>query len=474
MQNGCLFIAGEWTPCSTTQPVLDKYTGTEIGRVGIAELAQVDAAVEAARDAFVHRTLSPYSRYEVLMRAAAGLERRRDEVLMALSGETGFTMSDARNDFDRSMQTLYQSAEEAKRIVGEMIPIQGAPGQSNERLAFTLRLPVGVVCAITPFNSPLNTVLHKIAPAIAAGNAVVLKPASYTPLCAVILCEIFEEAGLPAGLLNMVIGGGGTVGQHLLHHRGIDYYTFTGSTEVGRVIQKAAGLRRTQLELGNISSTIICNDAALDIAARKCANAAFRKAGQVCTSVQRILVDDRVADQFADLLIEATAALSVGDPRSEDTVVGPMIDEKEAVRAEAWVSEAIASGARALTGVRREGPVLWPVIMRDVGPKMNVVCAEVFAPIVSVMPVPGLDAAIDMANDTPFGLAGGIFTNDITRALSVIRRLRMGNVHVNDTSSSRVDLMPYGGLKDSGFGREGPRYAIHDMTEERLITLNPI
>ena len=302
----------------------------------------------------------------------------------------------------------------------------------------------------------------------------VLKPATYTPLSARILCAVLAEAGLPAGYLNLVIGSGGSVGQRLLEHPEIDYYTFTGSTEVGRIIQRTVGLRRTQLELGNISSTIICSDAALEVAAGKCVGAAFRKAGQVCTSVQRILVDERVMDQFGELFVERTAALGVGDPRDPETVVGPMIDEREAERAEAWIDEAVAAGAEVLTPRRREGALLWPTILRNVDSRQRVVCEEIFAPVVSLVPVRGMDEAIAVANDTPYGLAGGIFTNDVTRALGAIRRMRMGTVHVNDTSSSRVDLMPYGGVKDSGFGREGPKYAIHDMTEEHFVTINPV
>jgi succinate-semialdehyde dehydrogenase/glutarate-semialdehyde dehydrogenase len=293
-------------------------------------------------------------------------------------------------------------------------------------------------------------------------------------MCAVILCEALQAAGLPAGHLNLVNGGGDTVGRWLLENPDVDYYTFTGSTRVGKIIQQAAGLRRTQLELGNISSTIICDDAALETAAAKCVAAGFRKAGQVCTSVQRILVHEAVLDRFSELLVAQTRALKVGDPHKPDTDIGPLIAEKEAVRAERWVQEAAEAGAEIVTGGTREGPVLQPTILRNVDSRMRVVCEEIFAPVLSLCPVGSVDEAIDIANDTPFGLAGGIFTNDITRALSAIRRMRMGNVHVNDTSSSRVDLSPYGGLKESGFGREGPRFAIHDMTEERFITINPV
>lgn len=474
MNAGGILIGGEWVKGAERFSVRNKFSGAVIAEVDLADREDTRNAVQTAKAAFARESLSPYRRYEILMAARNILEGRRDEVVEAMVGETGFTHKDCVNDFTRCLQTLAISAEEAKRITGEMVPIQGAPGQADDRLAFTIRMPVGIVCAITPFNSPLNTVAHKVAPAIAAGNAVVLKPSLYTPLCATILCEVLMEAGVPPGLLNLVNGDGGTVGKWLLEDQDIDYYTFTGSTRVGRIIQQAAGLRRTQLELGNISATIVCADARLEPAAERCVNAAFRKAGQVCTSVQRLLVHKDVIESFASMLSERASKLVVGDPTDPATFVGPMIDEKEAVRAEGWVRDAIAGGAKSMLDVRREGPLLWPVVLRNVKSEMKVVCEEIFAPVISLVPFDTDEEAYDMANATPFGLAGGIFTSDVSRALTAIRRLRMGTVHVNDTSSSRVDLMPYGGVKASGFGHEGPRYAIRDMTEERLITLNSL
>jgi len=469
-----LFIGGEWIATPDRIAVRDKYTGEVFGHAGRASRDLVERAVAVAERTFKTRSLHPYERYEILSAAARLLRERKDEVLRTMVAESGFTANDCLNDFNRCIQTLTVSAEEAKRITGELVPIQGAPGQDERRLAFTLRMPVGVVCAITPFNSPLNTVAHKVAPALAAGNTVVLKPASYTPFSAILLCRIMMDAGLPAGFLNLVFGSGSDVGQWLLEDQRILYYTFTGSTEVGRVIQQYAGLRRTQLELGNISATIVCADASLEAAADKCVGASFRKAGQVCTSVQRILVDAKVIERFADLLAQRTAKLKVGDPREADTFVGPMIDEKEAERAESWVSAAAGAGAKIMLGGKRNGALFAPTILRNVRPDMKVVCEEIFAPVISLIPFEDYDRAIEIANATPFGLSVGVFTNDVTRALGTIRRLQMGTIHINDTSSSRVDLMPYGGVKDSGFGKEGPRYAIHDMTEERLVTLNVI
>ncbi|HKU96524.1 MAG TPA: aldehyde dehydrogenase family protein [Vineibacter sp.] len=468
------FIGGTWVETARTFAVHDKFTDDVIREVGLADSALTRDAVGAAAAAFARESLTPYRRYEILSRAAHLMEQRRDAVVTTMRAETGFTLSDCRNEFTRSLQTFALSAEEAKRIAGELVPIQGAPQQRDERLAFTIRMPLGVVCAITPFNAPLNTVLHKIGPALAAGNTVVLKPSAYTPLTAIAVCEVLAEAGLPAGFLNLIQGGGDDVGQQLLEDQRIEYYTFTGSTRVGRIIQQHAGLRRTQLELGSISSTIVCHDATLAAAADKCVAASFRKAGQVCTSIQRILVHASALEAFADLLATRTRALKVGDPRDPDTVVGPMIHEKEAIRAETWIKNAVADGAQLVTGGQRDGAVLQPTILRNVRPEMRVVCEEIFAPVISLIPFTDDDEAYALANATPFGLSVGLFTNDVTRALTSIRKLRMGSVHINDTSSSRVDLMPYGGVKASGFGHEGPRYAIRDMTEERLVTLNPI
>lgn len=474
MEHSGNLIAGEWVRTDAVFPVRDKFTGEVACNVGVASEAQITQAVASAAEAFERTPLAPYLRYEILSRAAEVLQGKRAEVIDNMRAETGFTVSDCSRDFNRALQTLTLSAEEAKRITGELVPIQGAPGQREERIAFTMRMPIGVVCAITPFNSPLNTVLHKVAPALAAGNAVVLKPATYTPLSAIALCGVLLEAGLPAGLLNMVQGSGNGAGQQLLEDQRIGFYTFTGSTKVGEIVQKHAGLRRTQLELGNISSTIIFDDAALEVAADNCVNASFRKAGQVCTSVQRILVHRSIVDRFAAALAERVRKLKVGDPRDPDTFVGPLIDEREAERAEGWIHEAVSQGATLVIGGQRDGAVLQPTILQNVDPHMRVVCDEIFAPVVSLAPFSDDEEAYLIANDTPFGLSGGLFTNDVTRALKAIRRLRMGTVHVNDTSSSRVDLMPYGGVKASGFGHEGPRYAIRDMTEERLITINPV
>jgi succinate-semialdehyde dehydrogenase/glutarate-semialdehyde dehydrogenase len=464
-----LYIAGKWVQGASTFEVTDKFSGATLATVATASREHVGQAVRAAADASATRVPSPYERYEILHRAAGLLESRRTEFSSTMVAESGFTVSDADGEIARAVQTLLACAEEAKRIAGEVVPIHGAPGQEH-RLAFTLRMPVGVVCAITPFNSPLNTVAHKVGPALAAGNAVVLKPAMQTPLTATLLCQLLTDAGVPAGYLNLVHGSGAEVGAWLLQEPQIAFYTFTGSTAVGRIIQRTIGLRRSQLELGSISGTIVCEDADLFRAVPRCVNASFRKAGQVCTSVQRLYVQRSVVEGFVGALLEATAGARVGDPRAADTLVGPMISAAEADRAGAWVQEAVTQGARIACGGRHDGALFFPTILVDVTARMRVMCEEIFAPVICIVPYDVLDAAISDINATPYGLAAGIFTSNMNTAMQAAQQLRVGTVHVNETSSSRVDVMPYGGVKESGFGREGPKYAIHEMTEERLVT----
>ncbi len=464
-----LFIDGEWTKGARSFPVVDKYTGRPIATVAEASREQVHQAVEAAVRAFRRGPPTPYARYELLMRAAEGVRARRDAFRETIVAEAGFTLADADNEVNRALQTLSTSAEEAKRLAGEVVPLGGAPIQGT-RLGFTLRVPIGVVCAITPFNSPLNTVVHKVGPALAAGNAVVLKPAGRTPLTAGLLCEALREAGVPRGFLSLVHGPGAEIGEWLLAESGIRFFLFTGSTEVGRRIQQGAGLRRTQLELGSIASTIVCADADVDAALPRIVAASFRKAGQVCTSIQLLHVEAPILEAFTARFVAEARKAQAGDPRRPETTVGPMISEAEAERVERWIAEAVAQGATALVGGPRAGPVIPPTVLANVRPGMKVVDQEVFGPVVSLVPFTRLEEAIERVNGSPFGLATGIFTRDLDRAFRAALDLEVGAVHVNETCSSRVDLMPYTGTKDSGFGVEGPRYAIQELTEPRLVT----
>lgn len=465
------FYCGAWQPGGNPVPVYDKFSRRAVAEVLEPDASSIDRAVSALADGFERDSLTPVQRASIL-RSAAELVARNDERFICLMVvEAGFIRDDARTEVMRAIVTLNLCAEEATRLAGEMIPVQSSAGH-HERIAFTLRMPIGVVCAITPFNSPLNTLCHKVGPAIAAGNTVVLKPSNYTPLSASLLVELLLQAGLPETHIALLQGEGSTVGQALLEHKHIQFYAFTGSTEVGRKVREGAGLRRCQLELGSIASTILCGDANLGKAVPKIAAAAFRKAGQVCTSVQRVYVQKDRHDDVLDLLTEAVRTLPAGDPSRPDTRVGPMISQDAAMRAEAWIGEAAAAGAQVGIGGRREGSVLDPTILYDVRRGMKVVDREAFAPLLCLIPFEQLSDALRDANDTPYGLGAGIFTQDIDTALRAARKLRFGSVHINETSSARADAMPFGGVKGSGFGREGPRYACREMTEERLITLN--
>lgn len=464
-----LLIAGRWVDGVSHRHALDKFRLQPCTRIHLPSGDQVRDAVASADAAFRASTLTPHERGAILDRAAALLEQRHDELVRALQIEVGFPASDGAGELKRCVQTFRLSAEEARGFRGEMVPIEGAPGQTG-RLGFTLRVPLGVVCAITPFNAPLNTVAHKVAPALAAGNAVVLKPSTHTPTAACIMAECLLQAGLPPGLMS-VIHGGAEIAGWLLDEPRIRFYAFTGSTEVGLSIQQRAGLRRTQMELGSIAFTLLADDADLDRALPKVVNAAYRKAGQVCTSIQLLLVQRGIFDRVQQRLTEMVRALPFGDPLEATTVVGPVISLAEAERIERWIDEAVARGAERLAGGPRIGAVVPPTLLTGVSDSTPLGCQEVFGPVMALVPYDTLDEAIARVNATPFGLATGLFTNRLADALRAARALEVGGVHINETSSSRVDVMPYGGSKDSGFGREGPHHAVREMSEERMVTL---
>lgn len=470
MHTARLFLDGSWHNGESITHVPDKFTGQPVTAMHVASKEQVTTATRALAKAQRRINLSAYERYTILAGAAELLGTRRAEFVDAVVTDTGFTLADAEREVDRAAETLLLSGEEAKRLTGEMVPVAAAP-EAPERLAFTIRRPLGVVCAITPFNSPLNTVAHKVGPAIAAGNAVVLKPAAMTPFTASKVVQLLLDAGLPAELIAVVHGPGSTVGQWLLDDDVPAFYAFTGSTEVGAHVRQAAGLRRTQLEMGSLSSTVICADADLPRAAERAVSAAFRKAGQVCTSVQRLYVEQDALATFVALLQDTLASRAAGDPRQPGTFVGPVISPSDAERIQSWIGRAVDTGAEVVTGGRRTGNVLEPTVLTGVAADAEIMCQEVFGPVVSIRPFTDLDHALTEVDDTPFGLAAGIFTANLDRALRAATSLRMGAIHINETSSSRVDLQPYGGVKLSGLGVEGPRYALREMTEECLVTV---
>jgi acyl-CoA reductase-like NAD-dependent aldehyde dehydrogenase len=432
--------------------VLDKYSREPFAAIREARPEDVGRAVTAAAAAAA-RPIPPALRHDILTRASRLLTARRDRIRALYVAETGFTPADADTEITRAAATMLLSAEESVRIAGEEIPVAATAG-SEGRLAFTIRVPVGVVAAITPFNAPLNTVVHKIAPAIAAGNAVVLKPAEQTPLCSVALAQILLDAGLPPGFLQLVCGPGESTGAALVADRRVRFFTFTGSAPVGLMIKQNSGIARTHLELGSNSASIVAADADLAQVAGLVIRAGYRKAGQVCTSVQRLLVEEPAADELAGLLAARVAALRAGDPRDPDVQVGPMIAPAEAERAQGWIAQAARQGATVLAGGERNGPVLAPALLRDPPAGSAIMTREIFAPAVALVPVPGLGAAIDLINAGDYGLQAGVFTRDLDAAFHAARRL------------------PYGGVKDSGYGLEGPKYAVTDMTDTRIIVLN--
>jgi succinate-semialdehyde dehydrogenase/glutarate-semialdehyde dehydrogenase len=464
-----LLIGGEWINGQGPEfELLDKYSLKPIGEIASASDAQIVAAVRAANAAYRRGAPDPARRGAILDRAAELLKVAGDEIVRLIQIDTGFTLADGRGELQRGVETLLLAAHEARTLAGDIVPLAGAPGQVG-RFGYTLRVPIGVVAAITPFNSPLNTLLHKVAPAFAAGNAVIAKPSSHTPLTAFRLAQILHEAGVPPGFVSLLYGGSNAV-KTMLDQPEVRYIAFTGSTEVGRILQTQAGLRRTQMELGSIAFTILNDDADLERALPRVVAAAYRKAGQVCTSIQNLLVHESILDTVTGRLTELVRRLAYGDPSNPVTVCGPTISADAAVRVEKWIGEAIDGGATLLAGGSRQGAVIPPTLLSGVGKQVRLGCEEVFGPVMCVMPFATLGEAIDMVNDTPYGLASGIFTNRLDDAFAATRRLEVGTVHINETSSARVDMMPYGGSKDSGFGREGPHYAIREMTEERMVT----
>ncbi len=466
-----LLIAGQWVEAGPLMEVKNKYDGKVIGTLPTARKEDVDAAIDAAERAEdMMADMPAYRRAEILLKTAALLRERSDDLARTIAAEAGKALKFARAEVERAISTFTIAAEESKRLHGETIPLDAVPAGEGY-FGFWTRRPVGVIAAISPFNFPLNLVAHKVAPALASGNTLVLKPASTTPLAAVKLCQILQEAGLPAGAINLVIGSGGTVGEWLVTDPRVDKITFTGSPDVGRHILSVAGIKKVTLELGNTSPVVVAPDADLDFVAQRCAVGAYYNSGQVCISVQRIYSEKNVYEPFSEKFVKATEAMVVGDPLDERVDVGPMIDSKEVDRIEGWVREAQTSGAKVLTGGKREGTVYYPTVLADVDDGMKVVAEEAFAPVASIISSDDFETALKQANDTKFGLQVGVFTNDINRVFKAVKRLNFGGVIVNDTPNFRADHMPYGGNRQSGLGREGVRFAMEDMTNIQMVAI---
>jgi acyl-CoA reductase-like NAD-dependent aldehyde dehydrogenase len=453
--------------------VASPYDGSEVGRVPSCDADHVDRAVAAAR-ASLAQPLPAHERAAVLDRAAALLGERQEEFARTIAREAAKPIRTARIEAGRAVDTFRFSAVEARSLVGDMVPIDAsAPGAG--KLAFTLRVPVGVVGAISPFNFPLNLVSHKVAPAIAAGCPIVLKPASQTPLSALALARLLlDECGLPAGWLNVVTGSGRAVGDPLVAHHDVAMITFTGSPEVGWGIRGRAPRKKVNLELGNNSPVIIEADGDWRGAAAKLRLAGFSHAGQSCISAQRLIVQRSVHDEFVAALVDEVATLVVGPPLDEATDVSVLISRGDTERVKSWIDDAVAAGAEvAIGGEVGDDGVLRPTVLTGVTPDMKVCSAEVFGPVVGVAAYDDLEEALALANDTRYGLQAAIFTARIEAALAAARRLDFGGVMINEVPTWRADQQPYGGVRDSGNTREGPRYAVREMTEHRLVVVQP-
>jgi acyl-CoA reductase-like NAD-dependent aldehyde dehydrogenase len=464
-----LLLDGEWIETGDWVEVNSPYSGEPVARVAKAGADEARRAIDAA-EAAMREPLPAHKRAEILVRVAGYLGKRHDEVARQISDEAGKPMKAARVEAARAMSTYTFAAVEARKLAGEMVPMDAS--QAGEgKLAFTLRRPIGIVGAISPFNFPLNLVAHKLAPALAAGCAVVLKPASQTPLSALLLAELETEAGLPPGWVNVLVGPASEIGDVLIEDERVKAITFTGSGPVGWKLAERAPKKRVNLELGNATPVIVAADADVDAAAQAMAANAFSFAGQSCISVQRIYVERSAYDDFLEKFLPRVEALKVGDPADEETDVGPVIDDDARERILEWIQEARDGGATILAGGDTEGELIRPTVIADAAPDLKVSCEEVFGPVCTVTAVDSVDEAIELANGTRYGLQAGIFTSNVKTALRAAQELEFGGVTVNEAPTFRADQMPYGGVKDSGNTREGPKYAVHELTEERLVVL---
>ena len=465
-----LLIGGEWVETGDWLEVRSPYSGEVVGRVAKAGADEARAAIDAAENAMAN-PLPAHKRAEILVKVAGGLGRRHDEAAQTISAEAGKPLKAAKVEATRAMSTYTFSAVEARKLAGEMVPMDAS--QAGEgKLAFTLREPIGIVGAISPFNFPLNLVAHKIAPALAAGCAVVLKPASQTPLSALLLAELETEAGLPPGWLNVLVGPASEIGDVLVEDARVRAITFTGSSDVGWKLRERAARKKVTLELGNATPVIVHGDAELEEAATKLAANAFSFAGQSCISVQRIYVQKWVYEDFVARFVPKVENLVVGDPAEEETDVGPVIDSDARERILAWIDEARESGATLLTGGKVEGDVISPTVIAHASLDLKVCREEVFGPVCVVNSYETLEEAIQLANATRYGLQAGIFTADIRVAMRAAQELEFGGVTVNEAPTFRADQMPYGGVKDSGNTREGPAYAVRELSEERVVVID--
>lgn len=475
MERKNLLVDGDWTTPASGQyeEVRSPFDGSVVGTVAVANVSDVDAALTAAtRGAQVWRRTPAHERFAILLKAAALAEERAEEIAHIISSENGKSLVEARGEAGRSGEIIRLAAFEGTQLYGETLPLDANKGTGFEKIGFTLREPVGVVVAIAPFNYPALLVLHKIAPALAAGNSVVLKPARVTPLTALALAQCFIDAGLPDGVLNVLTGSGGLLGDALVSDPRVRKVSFTGSTATGEHITRVAGVKKLSLELGASGPVVVLRDADIDFAAEAIALGGFINAGQVCISVQRVIVEEKILADFTAALKEKVEAIKVGDPFGADTKVGTLISKAEADRVSAALVRAQAEGAHLVTGGEQDGAIIQPAILSNVDPNSSIAQDELFGPAVAISAARDTTHAIELANSTVYGLGSGIFTKDISAAIQAAREIESGVVNINWTPLWRADLMPYGGFKASGIGKEGIRSAVSEMTEVKTVILH--
>ena len=467
-----MYIGGEWVDRDTKIEVLNPFDQSVVDTIPSANASDVEAAITSAeRGAVVMANMPAYERYKILHRAAELMTDRIDDLGRTITLEEGKVLSEGLGEAARAQETIELAAEEAKRLTGETLDLSGASNGAG-KFGFTLRVPCGVVAAITPFNFPLNLVCHKVGPALAAGNSIVIKPATDTPLSSLKLVEILLEAGVPSEAIQCVTGPGGVIGDAISSDSRVRKISFTGSRDIGEHICQKAGLKKVTMELGSNAPLIVMADADLEKVAAATATTGFANAGQVCISAQRIMVNDAIYNDFLEVLKPTVEAITTGNPLDSETKMGPMIRDSDAERVNAWITDAVSGGANLITGGTREGTLHAPTIVADVDPAMRISCDEIFGPAVAVSRFDDIDSAIAQANDTNYGLSAAIFTENINWAVQYAQQVNSGNIHINWGTQWRADLMPYGGLKDSGMGKEGPKYAVEEMTETKMVVIH--
>ena len=468
-----MYIGGEWVDRAEVINVVNPYDDSVIDTVPSASVEDIDSAIASAvRGAKVMAAVPAYERFLMLRKTADILQERTEEFARIISMEEGKIIGEGRVEVGRAVQTISLSGEEAKRLYGETLPMDAAPGWTGQ-LGFTLRVPCGVVAAISPFNFPLNLVAHKVGPALAAGNAVIIKPASDTPLSALKLTEVLLEAGVPAEAVQCITGSGSRLGDPLVADSRVRKVTFTGSRDVGEHICRTAGLTKVTMELGSNSPLIIMPDADIEKVVAGTIASGFANAGQVCISAQRIIASQEIYGDYLDALVEGVEGIRTGDQLDESVNMGPMVRAEDASRVNEWIEEAVSSGAKKLIGGEYSGTMHAPTVLADVKPYMRVSREELFGPAVAVTPFSDIDDAIEMANQSIYGLSAAIFTQNVDWAMRFVREVDSGNLHINSGPGFRADLMPYGGLKESGMGKEGPKYAVQEMTELKTVVFHP-